>query len=236
MTPLVRETMKWMFHEEVNAIDEALEMHWFDISALPKPETIDVQQLTEFRPPFEKNMVLWRGMSSKGPFDTMMIVVGTNPEEGIVISTWLGPVGKKPQSIPQLVYVIDGNQIRWGSSDENEPIDEEHANSVLSFVGAWYRSMSIGCQAYRPEVRQTFTNRRKISQGKKPSYEWRTVFIEPAKTKSESKGGTHASPRLHDRRGHLRRLRTGKNVWVRACKVGNAANGTVFHDYEVRAA
>ena len=228
--------MAWMFHEDVNAPEEALAMHWFDISSLPGPEHIDMQQLTECRPPFEKNMVLWRGMHSRGPFDMMMIVVGTNPEEGIVISTWLGPIGKKPKSIPELVYVIDGDQIRYGTTEENAPLSEENANSILSFVGAWYKSMSLGCQAYKPEVRQTFTNRRKIAQGKKPSYEWRTVFIEPAKPKSELKGGTHASPRLHDRRGHLRRLRNGKNVWVRACKVGSAANGTVFHDYAVRAA
>ena len=66
-----------------------------------------------------------------------------------------------------------------------------------------------------------------------PTYDWRTVFIKTAAERSEHKGGTHASPRLHDRRGHLRRLRNGKNVWVKPHKVGRAELGSVFHDYQI---
>jgi hypothetical protein len=31
--------------------------------------------------------------------------------------------------------------------------------------------------------------------------------------------GTHASPRPHDRRGHPRRLKSGREVWVRSCRI-----------------
>ena len=48
-----------------------------------------------------------------------------------------------------------------------------------------------------------------------------------------SLGGTHAAPRLHMRRGHIRRLPTGKTTWVRQCAVGNANLGTVSKDYAV---
>ena len=34
-----------------------------------------------------------------------------------------------------------------------------------------------------------------------------------------AKGGTHASPRPHDRRGHPRHLKSGRTVWVRDCKI-----------------
>jgi hypothetical protein len=87
--------------------------------------------------------------------------------------------------------------------------------------------------AYKPEAKQTFTNRRKIAQGKTPTYDWHTVTIGLTHQKQDYQGGTHASPRLHDRRGHLRNLRTGKKVWVKSCKVGNAELGTVFHDYKI---
>jgi hypothetical protein len=30
-------------------------------------------------------------------------------------------------------------------------------------------------------------------------------------------------------------LSNGKNVWVKACKVGNATAGVVFHDYKIEA-
>ena len=55
-------------------------------------------------------------------------------------------------------------------------------------------------------------------------FDWHTVTIAPTAAKSGHKGGTHASPRLHDRRGHWRTIKaSGKRVWVRHCKVGDAA-------------
>jgi hypothetical protein len=113
-------------------------------------------------------------------------------------------------------------------------MDKAEAEMILGFVSAWYESLSRRSQAYIPAVAKTFTNQRKIAQGKTPAYEWRTVVIEPSKPQPEPKGGTHASPRLHDRRGHLRRLQSGKNVWVKPCKVGDPSRGTIFHDYQLQ--
>jgi len=85
-------------------------------------------------------------------------------------------------------------------------------------------------------MRDSSTTRRKIAQAKTPTYDWTTVYIEPSGLRSESCGGTHESPRLHDRRGHLRRLRSGRNVWVKPCKVGDASKGAVWHDYAIKEA
>jgi hypothetical protein len=50
----------------------------------------------------------------------------------------------------------------------------------------------------------------------------------------ESKGGTHASPRWHKRRGYWRTMKkSGKVVWVNSCEVGKKSNGMVYKDYEV---
>lgn len=105
---------------------------------------------------------------------------------------------------------------------------------MLGIVIVLYRQLSAGCSTYKPEVQQTFTNRRKIAAGKMPTYDWKTVVIGPKQPKSEYKGGTHASPRQHERRGHLRTLKGGKSIWVKPHKVGNAALGSVFHDYVVQ--
>lgn len=43
-------------------------------------------------------------------------------------------------------------------------------------------------------------------------------------------GAPHASPRLHWRRGHIRRL-PDKTTWVRPTLVGDGQHGTVIHDY-----
>lgn len=46
-------------------------------------------------------------------------------------------------------------------------------------------------------------------------------------------GGTHASPALHWRRGHVRDLRSGKKAPVKPCLVGKPEFGVIRHDYEL---
>lgn len=217
---------------------DPVEIHWFDATGCFVDQSYESQTpLYEYKPPFQRCMVCWEGSSKNHQRMRMwLLMAGDDPEEGIILTVWRQPANHRPVGSPAMVYIVDGGQIRYGPMDEGVTMEREYAEMILGFLSAWYDSLSRRSEAYVPVMRDTFTNRRKIAQGKTPSYEWRTVFIEPAKPKSESKGGTHASPRLHDRRGHLRRLRNGKNVWVRACKVGSAANGTVFHDYAVRAA
>jgi hypothetical protein len=55
------------------------------------------------------------------------------------------------------------------------------------------------------------------------------ISIDPS-ARAEAAGGTHASPRLHWRRGHIRRL-GNRTTWIRATLVGDAGRGIVVHDY-----
>lgn len=236
-TPYVRSTMKWMAEAGL----DPTEMHWFDISATALAKEVPeyrVDYLRDCRPPFEKCMVILRAVKNEKVYEMIMSVVGTDVEEGILLSVYRGVHGGKTQLMPLLVYLYDpeDDRIKYGPVNEGEKVEEHDAQMALACLSAWYLALNRGVEAYIPEVKQTFTNKRKIAQGKTPTYDWRTVVIEPQKPRpiTVERGGSHASPRLHDRRGHLRRLRSGKNVWVRPCKVGNAALGTVFHDYEVR--
>lgn len=230
MTPLIKSTMQLMFEGGVDPVD----LQWFDISkSWQKDAKADLDPLMTYRPPFEKNVVVWKGPTRNHfDYEVMMIVAGTDPEEGIIVSMWKGPVGKKPIRMPSMIYLIDADQIRYGGLDDKETIEKEVAELMLAMVGCWYRALENKCETYKPEIKNTFTNRRKIAQGKMPTYDWCTVLIGAKSNKKESKGGTHASPRLHDRRGHLRHLHNGKNVWVKSCKVGSVELGAVFHDYK----
>jgi len=231
MTPLIKSTLRWMIDGDFDPVD----IQWFDISsAMQGTEKADLEPLMTYRPPFEKCFVVWRGATRNHPdYEVMMLVAGTDPQDGVIVTMWKGPVGVRPKTMPPMVYLIEGDQIRYGGVDDDAPVQQDVAELMLAMVGCWYRSLEKGCESYRPEIQNTFTNRRKIAQGKKPTYDWNTVIIGPKTGKREHQGGTHASPRLHDRRGHLRHLSNGKNVWVKACKVGNATAGIVFHDYEI---
>jgi hypothetical protein len=78
-------------------------------------------------------------------------------------------------------------------------------------------------------------NKARIAKGKQPFFSYKVLSIaadRPADTSSDGTG-THASPRLHLRRGHLRRL-PGKTVWVRAAVIGSgSAAGVVSKDYRL---
>lgn len=52
--------------------------------------------------------------------------------------------------------------------------------------------------------------------------------------KGEVLGGTHASPKMHLRRGHWRRKpRQQEKIWVRASVVGDPSKGIVIKEYKV---
>lgn len=84
-------------------------------------------------------------------------------------------------------------------------------------------------------------NAQKIARGNRPKFEWKTSVIEPRPLEQRivfHKGGTHASPKPHERRSHFRRLRSGKTILVRSTiinkdKMGDL--GFVFHDYKLSA-
>lgn len=231
MTPLIKSVVR-SFSETG---EDPTTLQWFDATGcFSNRQEVGQDPLHTMRPPFEKCMVCWEGKSTNHErMEMHMVTVGTDPEEGIVLSVWRKPQGSELVASPLMVYVVDGGVVRYGPVDENEPIDQRQAQMVLGFVSAWLESLSRRAEAYVPVVKPTFTNRRKIAQRKVPTYEWHTVVIEPAQAKRKHHGGTHASPRQHDRRGHLRRLRSGKNVWVSPCKVGDATRGVVFHDYKL---
>lgn len=41
------------------------------------------------------------------------------------------------------------------------------------------------------------------------------------------------SPRQHSRRGHLRRLKSGKHIWINPAVIGRRENGVIRKDYEI---
>ena len=88
----------------------------------------------------------------------------------------------------------------------------------------YYRPINIG------------NNEKRKRKGKAALYEWRTVTLERKRygLPSAPKGGTHASPRLHQRRGHWVTSKLGKRFWRGESVVGKAENGMIFHDYEAK--
>lgn len=80
-------------------------------------------------------------------------------------------------------------------------------------------------------------NKARVRRGKQPLFSTWTLSINIPNERQEgaAMGGTHASPRVHLRRGHARQYKPGMWTWVQACAVGSKEIGMVHKDYKAQA-
>jgi hypothetical protein len=84
----------------------------------------------------------------------------------------------------------------------------------------------------------TQLNKKRERKGKPPLFEYKVLDIvadimETPKAGVGRPHGNHASPRMHKRRGHIRRLDNNRTTWVRNTIVGKPGKGEVRKDYNV---
>jgi len=123
-----------------------------------------------------------------------------------------------------------------------------HKNGVtpLSQVGAEYVLNNVliilkfiqllNCSNITTETHQPSEklNKKRLKRGKLPLFEYKTLVLPGTHVQAqEHQGGSHASPRWHVRRGHIRRLQNGNEIWVESCSVGSIKTGIINKDYRV---
>lgn len=229
MTPLIREMVS------INP-EASTDYMWFDATEVANNPAVHPTDET---------------LSLPMPFPLCAVALGLDDGEKVLllvqdrlgargITGWTFR-GKEARQIPSFVYDIDEPLDADGTlqvkkiEGEDRQLTHKVVQSTVNILCGYLLAIHspTPLPGYTPVDKQKFSNKKRIAKGKAPIYEWHTVVIEPPKPKVEPKGGTHASPRLHDRRGHWRTCKDGvRKVWVRACKVGNAAKGTVFKDYK----
>lgn len=114
-----------------------------------------------------------------------------------------------------------------GSDDRDHLAIAAYAFSIGKFLSAMNCSNVKRVEHKHPEKLQ----KARAKRGKKPLFSYWTLELKQERTESDPLGGTHASPRLHLRRGHPRQYAPGKYTWVQPCVVGNKAAGMVHKDY-----
>lgn len=114
---------------------------------------------------------------------------------------------------------------------------EQYSMFVISFILSVFGMMNDNT------IQDTLSTKKKITgslsstfkRWKPSELQCKTLHIKPdqIKYKSLPKGGTHASPAYHQRRGHERHLKNGKTIWINPCWVGDPKNGRVEKDYKI---
>jgi hypothetical protein len=73
----------------------------------------------------------------------------------------------------------------------------------------------------------------RAAKKKAPLFSYKVLQLKPPSRSGRDAGGTHASPRTHLRRGHIRRLQD-RTIWVRASLVNRGSpDGVVVKDYQI---
>lgn len=78
---------------------------------------------------------------------------------------------------------------------------------------------------------------RRAKRGRRPIFDYWTLMLDLGRSgdRSADLGGSHRSPRVHLRRGHVRKYLPGKWCWVNAAVVGQKSSGIVHKEYAVAA-
>lgn len=198
-----------------------------------------------FHLPFEEIIACFR----VNP-DVSIVMIAKESAQGIVEATVLAANSKFFAGFCDLNILVSG-EIKIRPIDDYIP-DYVHENSVESvretvrmeaatfFCGliAMLNAKGVEQRVTPPPVK---LNKHRVAAGKPPIGEVREIFLRVGGTSyrpsGEAEKGSHASPRLHWRRGHIRRLESGEITHVRPHLVGAGLPGQkpLKRDYRVKA-
>jgi hypothetical protein len=102
-----------------------------------------------------------------------------------------------------------------------------HVRACQSFLSALH-CCNVKQEEHHPDAK---LNKARAKRGKAPLFSYWTLQLDGKTERGNDHGGTHASPRVHLRRGHPRQYTPGKWTWVQPHAVGNKAAGMVHKDY-----
>ena len=220
MTPLVKSM--------VSLTAEAADYVWFDMGTLAR-YSIDWKR-TQPNLPFERVAICGRDKFG----DRFLVLCDHADENTFLVAAW-SLLNTHYTKTPMFAAVIDPDLggVHIAQVEGEDDVTSETAAPIMGIIAEFLQSANP--TGYKATVKNSHINRQRAKKGKAPLiYDWHTVTIETPKQKTDGLGGTHASPRKHQRRGHWRNHPNGKRVWVRDCWVGDATKGSVMKDYMVK--
>lgn len=204
---------------DVDEIPRAKGGEWADARA-PFPTTL-LQFATPNSPVKSHALILWYEADNGG----VSIIAAERLREGHEWRT----------TLPFRVTRKDDGSFHF----EEYGYNDTHEASTQFFAMALNLFYVLGCSnvATVDNAVPAALNKKRAKAGKFPVVEHKTLVIrlDAQRNANKDQGGTHASPRVHLRRGHVRKMESGRRVWVQACVVGSK-HGMVLKDYKISTA
>ena len=130
-------------------------------------------------------------------------------------------------------HVILKNSGHIHSHPNNADFAKDITDAIMVFLSI-LNCKNVKTEEVKPDAA---LQKARAKRGKMPLFSYHVLTLRSdTPEKGDSKGGTHASPRLHIRRGHIRRFDDGTHTWVSPCTVGDKKLGMVHKDYKYQAA
>lgn len=218
MTPLIKEMVQLSPEPETAT--------WFDLGQFENSPSMQVPAETLMRLPFDRTAIV--GIDVTGQKFALWLLLSSDAS-----SVTVGGCTSKGKYFTPFAYLQTPEGLRYYVNDKE--IDQSEIRPAFRMVCAALLRIDECTECHQPTLPlNSLTNARRIAKGKPPLiYTWHTLKLEPKDRNSNpALGGTHATPRRHQCRGHWRNCKSGKKVWVKDCWRGDASKGTVFKDYK----
>ncbi len=217
MTPLIQKAVRFSPEPET-----AL---WFDVGNMDNTPEMKIPVNLLMHLPFRRTGIV--GFDTAGKDFALWLLEGDDSVTVGGCSMWHGG-----EYFPPYCYIATEDGFKVYRKDKEITLEE--IKPIHRMVLAVLNRLATKSEGYRPTPKKTFINKKRQAKGKPAlTFDWHTVVIEPSKEKNSSQGGTHASPRRHQVRGHWRTYKSGLRGWVKDCWKGDASKGVVFKDYKI---
>ena len=217
MTPLIRKA--------VTLAPEPETAMWFDVGQMDATEKLKVPAEIIMNLPFKRTGIV--GLDKAEKDFALWLTQGAGSVTVAGCSMW------HKKYLDPYAYLATDDGFKIYQKDKEITIDD--VKPVHRMVLAVLVKINAQTQGYRATPKRTFLNQKRQAKGKSAlTFDWHTIEIEPPKAKNDPQGGTHASPRRHQVRGHWRTYKSGVKGWVRECWKGDASKGNVFKDYQLK--
>lgn len=104
--------------------------------------------------------------------------------------------------------------------------------SDITAVVQCLHSLRAGA-SLKEQTHKSASRRKKMQKRGVGGFTYHVLELPSGCVAPASQGGTHASPRFHIRRAHIRKLPSGALTFVRQCFVGDKSRGVVSKDYSM---
>ena len=137
------------------------------------------------------------------------------------------------------VFFRHMTDLHWGRADDI-PAQQHLEEYAREAFGYEIRAITQACAALAcTNVTTEILRPNREARAARPAstlFDYHVLVLDPSRVREpgEDRGGTHASPRTHLRRGHIRRHPTAGRIWVNQCVVAPTSIGTVNKDYRVK--